>query len=126
MLALVGQRRLSDHQLLVHASVNSLASFHPVIGPRAVCSPACTAFILFGLLNLKLRELIITCCTLSHNTLSTCTCRLLVLTNVVEASNRWNSFQRLQLDPCEQVSLVPRPIQVRSGYEANYNKGFNT
>ena len=58
--------------LLVHASVNSLTA---VIGPWAV-RPACTAFMLFRLLNLKLCELIIACGTLSHNTLSACTSRL--------------------------------------------------
>ena len=31
--------------------------------------------------------------TLSHNTLSGCTSCLLVLTNVVKASKKWNSFQ---------------------------------
>ena len=41
-----------------------------------------TAFIPFRLLNLKLREIIIAFSTLSHNTLSACTNRLLVLTNV--------------------------------------------
>ena len=69
-----------------NASVNSLASFHAVMGPQSVYLASLynyTAFIPFGLLNLKLCELIIACSTLSHNTLSACTNRLLVLTNVV-------------------------------------------
>ena len=44
-----------------NASVNSLASFHAVMGPQAVYSASLysyTAFITFMLLNLKLRELI--------------------------------------------------------------------
>ena len=33
----------------------------------------------------------------------------------------------MQLDPCEQVSLLTRPIiQVRSGYKANYHQRYNT
>ena len=66
---------MGDVWIATNASVNSLASFHAVMGPQAVCLASLynTAFIPFGVLNLKLRELIIACSTLSHNTLSACT-----------------------------------------------------
>ena len=66
---------MGDLWIPINASVNSLAGFHAVMGPQAVYSASlyiATAFIPFGLLNLKLRELIIACSTLSHNTLSAC------------------------------------------------------
>ena len=130
-LTLVGLSHLSDS--LVHASVNSLTA---VIGPWAV-RPACTAFMPFRLLNLKLCELIIACGTLSHNTLSACISRLLYLTTWYKHPRdrtvaNVSQFQlcvsatHMQLDPCEQVSLIPRPMQVRSEYEANYNERYNT
>ena len=65
--------------------VNSLASFHAVMGPRAVYLACTYSFhtVRAAESDLKLCELIITCSTLLHNTLSACTNRLLVLTNVV-------------------------------------------
>ena len=68
-----------------NAPVNSLASFHAVMGPEAVYSACTYSFhtVRAAESYLKLCELIIACSTLLHNTLSACTNRLLVLTNLV-------------------------------------------
>ena len=68
-----------------NAPVNSLASFHAVMGPEAVYSACTYSFHTVQAVesDLKLCELIIACSTLLHNTLSACTNHLLVLTNVV-------------------------------------------
>ena len=78
-----------------NAPVNSLASFHAVMGPEAVYSACTYSFhtVRAAESDLKLCELIIACSTLLHNTLSACTNRLLVLTNVVlhtEFSQIWH------------------------------------
>ena len=103
--------------MLMHASVNILARFHAVRAMGCLFGQLYSIHTIRAAQPIELRELVIACGTLL-NTLSACTSHLLVLTNVVEASKRRNSFQCFtmpQLDPHKQVSLVPRPIKVRSG-----------
>ena len=74
---------MGDIWIATNASVNSLANFHAVMGPQAVYSASLYIQLSYRSgcsTHLKLRELIIACSTLSHNTLSESS---LVLTNVV-------------------------------------------
>ena len=80
VLALVGLVRLPC--LLVHASVNTL-----YFGKLSYCCRA-TGYLFGQLVQLSYRS----GCLAIHYTLSACISRLLVLTNMVEASKRQNSF----------------------------------
>ena len=63
---------MGDVWIATNASVNSLASFHAVMGPRAVYSANLYIQLSYRSgcsINLKLRELIIACSTLCRNRL---------------------------------------------------------
>ena len=111
-----------------------------LLGLWAVFLPS--LYISFHTVRLPNLELMIACSTLPHNIFSACTSRLLIGLPMwwklprdgtarfqhfaVLAFYTYISSTQMLLDPCEQVSLVPRPIQVRSGYKANYNQSYNT
>ena len=61
--------------LVMHASVNNLASFHAV---RVMDCFSASLYISFHTVWLPNLELMIACSTLSHNILSACTSRLLI------------------------------------------------
>ena len=120
--------------LVMHASVNSLASFHAVRATAFFIFLA--SLYIFHTVQLPNLELVV------HSHTIFCQLVLVVFWSAYQRGRSFREMEQVQmfrsssflcisstqmlLDPCEQVSLIPWPIQVRSGYEANYNQRYIT